>query len=124
MESTMPLTAIASLRLGEADFSQLGAQGFVCAERRGTRVIYKLRFRDADRRQIVRFIGNADRAQEVLHELKALQADRDARREIEELRRSASQVLRKAKADLEPLLLERGYHYHGQAIRQRRTTKH
>ncbi len=53
--------ALADLGLDASDLSHLSSQGFVSPEQRGNQTYYKLRFRRAGK-QVVRYIGTADRA--------------------------------------------------------------
>jgi hypothetical protein len=111
--------ALTKLRLHDADFAALARQGFVAVERRGEQTYFKLRFR-RDGRQRVRYIGGPDQARAVEAELAVLQTDLRMRRRLAILCQLASQSMRNAKQNLEPLLEARGLHFHGRAIRQRR----
>jgi len=112
--------ALSKLRLPERAMESLRTQGFVCAEPRSRKQIYKLRFR-LDSRQHVRFLGDdAEVAREVQAELNTLQREILSRRQFAELRRGLRNVLKQSKVSLQGLLEERGFHYHGQAIRRRR----
>jgi hypothetical protein len=65
-------------------------------------------------------VGGADEAALVSEELNTLQSLRRALRELDRLGRAVRQELRETKTKLEPLLLERGFKFHGQAIRRSR----
>ena len=111
--------ALAALRLTVVDLKQLVRQGFVCEERRGRRTYYKLRFRSGGQ-QVVRYIGNAERAALVNAELARLQAETQALRELKTITKIASKMLRQTKQALEPLLEAEGFVFHGLAIRRPR----
>src|SRR5688572_4915384 len=81
--------ALTQLDLGPAEIRMLRRQGFVRAERRGQRSVYKLRFRDESGRQLVRCIRNADLAQLVESELRQLQEPRQRRLELSALSEAA-----------------------------------
>ena len=68
----------------------------------------------------MRDIGGTEQAAHVSEELKALQTTRRLERELDKLGRAARQKLRNVRASLEPLLFERGFRFHGTAIRRPR----
>jgi len=111
--------ALASLNISLEQLSALARQGFVARDGRGSHR-YKLRFR-INRRQMVRYIGGGNQAQEVKQELAALQAPTRLDRKLQRLRKIAAQQLRQGKQRLQPLLAKHGYHFHGLAIRQTRS---
>ena len=111
--------ALARLGLSEGDLDELEQQGFLAPEHRGERTYYKLRFRRGGR-QVVRYVGGTEKAGLVAQELNTLQAARRVQRELAELGVAARLILRDAKTKLEPLLLDRGFKYHGQAVRRPR----
>jgi len=111
--------ALASLNISLEQLSALARQGFVARDGRGSHR-YKLRFR-INRRQVVRYIGGVNQAQEVKQELAALQAPAQLDRKLQRLRKIAAQQLRQGKQRLQPLLAKHGYHFHGLAIRQTRS---
>jgi hypothetical protein len=111
--------ALAELGLGDADLAALAHQGFLALERRQERTYYKLRFR-RDGRQIVRYVGGVEKMALVAEELSLLQTARRHQRELNELVAAARKQLRNGKAQLEPALLERGFKFHGLAIRRQR----
>jgi len=115
--------ALAALRLDDSDLEELGRQGFVCREKRGDRVYHKLRFR-RDGRQVVRYVGSAERAAAVERELSDLQAETTAVRELNTVVKLANKMLRDSKTELEPLLASHGYAFHGMSIRRPRKRLH
>jgi hypothetical protein len=114
--------ALAKLRLVDGDLDELADQGFLAQERRRDCAYYKLRFRRGGR-QIVRYVGGANEAAVITEELKKLRAGCRLRRELRALDCSARQMLRDSKSQLEPLLVERGFRFHGRAIRQPRASR-
>ena len=111
--------ALAALRLGDTDLVELGHQGFICREKRGERVHHKLRFRRGGR-QVVRYIGNAERAAAVEQELSDLQSETAAFRELKAVVKIANKMLPDSKTQLEPLFASHGYAFHGLSIRRPR----
>ena len=111
--------ALSALRLDEADWLRLTEQGFVSEHRRGDKRYHKLRFR-RDCHQVVRYIGGSERADAVRAELARLQSGLHRQRDLAQLAKTAPKMLRAARRQFEPLLLERGYRFHGMAIRRRR----
>ena len=112
--------ALRRLQLPDQALAALRTQGFVRAEPHGRKRIYKLRFR-LDGRQHVRFLGDDEElASTVQRELRVLQRDARDQRQFTDLRRRTRHILRQSKSALEGMLEEHGFHYHGQAIRQRR----
>jgi hypothetical protein len=109
--------ALARLRLATGDLDALGQQGFLSTERRGDRIIHKLRFRRGGR-QVVRSIGDAAEAAVVQSELDRLQSKRQSCRELAALDRAARRLLRDTKVQLEPLVIARGWKFHGRAVRR------
>lgn len=111
--------ALASLRLEAGDLEELAVQGFVGQEKRGDRTYYKLRFRRGGK-QVVRYVGGADRAAIVSKEIAILQADTKLMRELKAKVRIANQLIRETKQSMEPLLEANGLVFHGLAIRRPR----
>ena len=101
------------------DLGDLADQGFVCEERRGDRTYYKLRFRRSGK-QVVRYIGGADRASIVKQELSILQAESKIMRELTAKVRIVNKMIREAKQTMEPVLKANGFVFHGLAIRRPR----
>ena len=111
--------ALAALRLDDTDLVELGHQGFICREKRGERVYHKLRFRRGGK-QVVRYIGNAERAAAVEQELLDLQSETAAFRELKAVVKFSNKMLRDSKTQLEPLFASHGYAFHGLSIRRPR----
>ena len=88
--------ALNRLRLKEHDLKELSRQGSLAMDRRGQRAYAKLRFR-RDGRQIVRYVGGAERAQAVAAELAVLQHDHRLQHHLDELGCAAVHALRVAK---------------------------
>ena len=108
---------LAALRLTPDELEELSRQGFVCEERRGKRKYYKLRFR-SDGKQIVRYLGDAERAATIEKELSILQNESTVLRNLDAKMKIASKMLREAKTLMEPVLNANGFVFHGFAIRQ------
>lgn len=98
---------------------ELASQGFVCEEWRGKRSYYKLRFRRGGK-QVVRYIGRAERAAIVEKELTVIQAESKIVRKLMARVRLANKVLRDAKRTIEPVIQANGFVFHGLAIRRPR----
>jgi hypothetical protein len=109
-------------RLTTDDQRLLARQGYVAAERLPSgRLIYKLRFRDASRRQRVLYVGGDARLAGALEQLLG---ERQAQRRVKaELRRAMAAALaaqRQARAALAPQLAAHGYRFHGFHVRRTR----
>ena len=115
--------ALARLGLTEGDLDVLACQGGLSPERRQGQTYYKLRFR-RDGRQIVRYVGDSEKAALVAVDLNALQTAHRCQRELEKLARAARQLQRDAKTKLAPQLLERGFKFHGLVLRRSRRPGH
>jgi len=111
--------ALAQLRITAADLLGLASQGTVCQEIRHEATYFKLRFRRG-RRQIVRYIGDAERASAVRIELERLQSETKCMRNLKRLAKIASRLLRESKQQLKPILEAHGLAFHGLAIRRPR----
>jgi hypothetical protein len=111
--------ALAALRLTDDDLDGLSYQGFVCREQRGHLVFFKLRFRRA-RRQIVRYVRNAQHAEDVCAELRRLQADRRMDLQLGRIAKLACRMLREGKCQLEPIVQAEQMTFHGLALRRPR----
>jgi hypothetical protein len=100
----------------------LSHQGFVAAEQLPSgRSIYKLRFRDAERRQRVLYIGAAPQlAQALADRLTELQAQRRGRAVLRQAMAAALAAQRQGRRQLAPVLAEHGYHFHGFSLRRTR----
>jgi hypothetical protein len=82
---------------------------------------FKLRFRRGGR-QVVRYVRPGD-VETVRAELSELQAARQLTKELNEATRLAREALRNTKIQLEPLVNELGFRFHGRAIRRPRKQK-
>lgn len=111
--------ALSSLRLGSEDLDELANQGFISPEQQGLQTRFKLRFRRAGR-QVVRYIRSEADATAVAAELAKLQSGRRIRRQLAELNREASNLFRKTKIRLQPILEAKGWKFHGRQIRRPR----
>ena len=99
---------------------ELSHQGFVSAECRGERTYYKLRFRRRGE-QTVRYVSSdAEQAAAVQKELDNLQTDTKILRELRAGTKKANEMLREAKAKLEPIFHTAGWAFHGLDIRRPR----
>ena len=108
-------------RLGPDALSALANQGFVSAETRPSgAVTFKLRWRAGGRQKVVYLGSDPAAADAVRAGLAALQAPRDARRELARLMARARKELSKLKEALEPAMAARGYRYHGFTARRTR----
>jgi hypothetical protein len=107
-------------RLAPADLARLSSQGFVSAGPLPSgAACYKLRYRGADGRQRVLYLGVDQRlAMAVAADLKRRQRTIRWDRTVRRLVRQARSVLRRQKL-LEPLLAEVGWRLHGRDYRRR-----
>ena len=111
--------ALAALRLNDTDVGELARQGRICVERRQHRRYFKLRFRRRGK-QVVRYVGNAQSAEEVTSELMILQAEVRISRDLKSATRMAGKMLRNAKSRLKPILEANGLCFHGMSVRRSR----
>jgi hypothetical protein len=111
--------ALAALKLEDENRKALERQGFVQAEQRGDRTVYKLRFR-VQRRQIVCCLPNAAAAAAVEEELARLQAVRQCVLEISRGCKSANRLIRESKRGLSPVIEAAGLKFHGLRLRRPR----
>ena len=115
-----PWPALAA-RLGPAGLAALSAQGFVSQETRPSgATTYKLRWREGGRQKVVYLGSDPAAAAAVRAGLAALQAPRDARRELARLMARARKELAAMKKAMEPAMAARGYRYHGFTARRTR----
>jgi hypothetical protein len=119
MTSLASYPGLARLRLTEDDLSALAKQGSVCQEPHRGKVRFKLRFRTPGARQVVRYVPT-HMVTSVQIDLERLQSSRRAARELHEATRCVRQTRRDAKRQLQPVLDELGYHFHGTSIRRQR----
>ena len=119
MTSLATYPGLARLRLTEGDLPALQEQGSVCQEQHRGKPRYKLRFRAPGSRQVARYIP--DHIVECVRvELDLLQSNRHASSALREATRRVRQIRRDDKRQLQPVLEELGYHFHGTRIRRRR----
>lgn len=117
---TRKIGSLSDLALTPEDYRTLRRQGSVCSEgRRGT-IYYKLRFRTADGRQRVRYLGSDPAVAESIRcELRQLQTYRRCRTELSRRHREARMLLRQVKRNLAEVIATGGFYCHGFAIRRR-----
>ncbi len=111
--------ALARLGLSAEDMQALAQQGFMGAEQWGGHTRFKLRFRRAGR-QVVRYIRSSEEADKVRSELYVLQRERRRRRELADLNRETSHLLRESKKSVQPLVEAYGFKFHGRQVRRPR----
>jgi hypothetical protein len=117
------MKTILDLGLAQSELQALSRQGFVAAETRGARLIYKLRFRVGGR-QRVRSLGNdALQAQSIANELSQLQAARQQQLTTKRIVTLAHRALRDAKRRLATVAREEGLLFHGYVVRTKETTR-
>jgi hypothetical protein len=109
------------LGLSNDELDTLTRQGSVSCETRGSKTIYRLRFR-VHGRQCVRYVSPSDAAP-LKAELAMLQRRKRAHQRLVRFATLARQLLRQRKAALTPWLEARGYKFHGIQIRRSRTDK-
>ena len=108
-------------RLGPAVLPALARQGFVSAEVRPSGALtYKLRWREGGKQRVVYLGSEPAVAEAVRAGLAALQAPRDARRELARLMGRARKELALLKRTIGPAMAARGYRYHGYTARRTR----
>jgi hypothetical protein len=111
---------LSRLRLNGEELIALSQQGTVRSEMRGTKKIFRLRFR-VDGRQHVRYVRPCDAAA-LEAEVESLQKTVRARRNLNRVARAGRDMLRERKRSLTPLLEESGYRFHGHQIRKCQNT--
>jgi hypothetical protein len=109
------------LGLSDQELDALRRQGFISREMRGRKTVYRLRYR-VDGRVRVRYVRPED-AESVEAELALWQRRMRSRRRLRWLAVAARRELRQQKILRTPLLAERGYHFHGYAVRRCRGSK-
>jgi len=111
------------LGLTAEDLAALARQGSIHGEyRRGCGPYYKLRFRRADGRQAVRYLGNDPLLVEALREeLRGLRRPREQQTKLSNLTKDARRLMRRSKQQLTDELHAVGYHFHGLTIRKYRS---
>lgn len=106
--------------LGDEEMNALRTQGFVTAERRGSNLYFKLRFR-VHGKQRVRYLGrDATLADRIRQELDAIRAPKRILQNMHRVDQHARRLLRQMKSELSPILAVHGYRFHGMAIRKAR----
>jgi len=102
------------------DAPLLARQGFVSRSRlRSGSMCHKLRYRNAQGRQQVRYLGvDPSLAAAVADELARRQFRRRRHRQLRSALRRAGQALRASKRRLAPMLAAEGWRYHGYALRR------
>jgi hypothetical protein len=119
MTSLANYPGLARLRLTEDDLRALANRGALCSEQHRGKARHKLRFRTPGGRQVVRYIPS-HLLEFVRVDLDRLQSNRHAASALREATRRIRQTRRDAKRQLQPVLDELGYHFHGTRIRRRR----
>jgi hypothetical protein len=109
------------LALSDEELAALTRQGFIRGEKRGTKRVFRLRFR-VHGRQRVRYVSPRD-ADALEAELASWQRQVRARRRLSVLATVARRLLRHRRSTLAPLLAASGYHFHGHQIRRCRNAK-
>jgi hypothetical protein len=110
---------LAGLRINDSDLAALAIQGHVTREQCRALEVFKLRFR-RQRQQVVRYIGDRERARIIRDELDRLQFERRLQLELGRIAKQAAQMLRKGKRCLEPIMMTSGFRFHGHALRRTR----
>ncbi len=115
-----PLTILAGLPLSPEELDALRTQGFIRREARGRCMVYTLRFRVQGKVKVHYLGTDPEVAEQARRELAQVQSTSCLNRALGKLAQGISKKLRRVKAELSPLLEQKGYHFHGQAIRRRR----
>jgi hypothetical protein len=116
---TIPL--LSRLRLSDEELAALSHQGTIRGEMRGTKKIFRLRFR-VHGRQHVRYVSPQVVAA-LEAEIESLQKAVRVRRNLNRVARVARKMLRQRKRSLTLFLDERRYHFHGHQVRRYRNSK-
>jgi hypothetical protein len=113
------IQGLADLQLTENDFRALRRCGAVCSESRRGATYFKLRFRNENGQQRVRYLGSDPVVAEAIRlELKHIQLHRHQLANLKTLICDARAVLRRTKVESQPTLELVGFYYHGLAIRR------
>jgi hypothetical protein len=107
------------LCLSDDELLALAQQGSLCQEQHRGKARYKLRFRTPGRQQIVRYVPN-HLVEVVRLDLDRLQSNRYAVSALRKVTCLVRQARHDAKRQVQPVLDELGYHFHGTSIRRRR----
>jgi hypothetical protein len=119
-----PADAWSDLGLGDDELAALRRQGFVSQEvRRANKTVYKLRFRMGGRQRVKCLGADPLRAAAIAQALAELQQKRRTTLKLRRLQRDAARAIRRTKIQLEPHLIERGFRFHGLAIRRTRRSR-
>ena len=108
--------ALNALALSPTDLANLHTNDGVYAERRGNRVVYKLRFRNG--RQVVRCLRDSAHAEKVKAELAESRMPQALARALREAAESARRKLCIQKQLFAPILASVGLKFHGRDIRR------
>lgn len=112
------LPALAKLHLGVAELELLRRQGTLHFEQRAGGKYCWLRYR-ANGRQRTKYIPAAE-VSRVATELAQLQAPTKRAHRLWKTSRAASELLRRLKRELTPVVSEYGFQFHGLCLRQTR----
>lgn len=115
-----PIDALANLRLTAAQRRALQEQGFVSAERRKKRTVYKLRFRLEGRQQVISLGSDRAQAQQVSTALHKLQAPRRAKQALKTHVQKQRQAWSRLRDNLDQVSVHTRFHRHGRRLRRRR----
>jgi len=118
------LAALADLGLSPEETATLSQQGFVSAEQRGKRRLYKLRFRCGGRQQVRSLGYDPQRAAVVQRALQQLQSARHRQLSQRRRLRDTLQKMKAFKRRVAPLLEGQNQYFHGLFLRTRRTAGH
>lgn len=122
--SKAALAALSDLELSPAETATLSQQGFVSAEQRGKRRLFKLRFRCGGRQQVRSLGYDPQRAAAVRRALQQLQAARHRQLRQRRRQRDTLQKMKAFKRRVAPLLDGQNQYFHGLFLRTRRTAGH
>ncbi len=112
----LAVPALQRLGLNIEQIELLATQGFIHEEVRRGRRVFRLHYRDADRRQRAVNIPAAE-VTAIMSELSALQSFRQVKRRLVELDSRRRQLVRDRKEALAPLVAAEGFKFHGRTIR-------
>ena len=113
------IQSLADLQLTEDDFRALRRRGAICSESRRGATYFKLRFRNDNGQQRVRYLGSdPEVAEGIRRELESLRQHRSQLANLRKLICHARAELRRTKMESQPALESVGFHYHGLAIRR------
>ena len=118
--AAVPLVLIA-LGLQPDELEALRRQGHVTRERRGTRVIAKLRWRQRGQQRVI-YLGSDHRQAAAIHAaLNALRWPLRFKQRLKARAAQVSKILRSIKPRLAQVADQAGMHFHGRRLRRRRT---